>query len=80
MSGLFPALDPLTRNHVVIAEAGPDHRVDARVAVNYYFEKRGPLEFHEFVDYCRQVILVFQTLRELEAVSFRCFDEVLAVQ
>ena len=34
MSRFFPALDPLAGDHVVIAKAWPDHRVDTGVAIN----------------------------------------------
>ena len=77
---LFATLDEVAGNHLVVAQARADHRVDAGIGIDDDLEEGRALELHELLNRLLEVCIVVESFRELEAVGFGRLDEVLAVQ
>src|SRR5207244_853695 len=77
---LLAALDPLPGDHVLVAHAGRDHRVDVRRLVDHHLEEGGAGEADELFEVLRDLGDLAHPPRELEAVGLDRLHEVLLVQ
>ena len=77
---LVATLDEVTGNHLVVAQARADHRVDAGVGVDDDLKKCRALELHECLDRACDVFRFVELFANLKAVGFGSLDEILAMQ
>src|SRR5881409_157010 len=77
---LFAALDPLPGDHVLVAHAGRDHRVDVRRLVDHHLEEGGAGEADELFEVLRDVGDLGHPPRELEAVGLDRLHEILLME
>src|SRR5881392_2788328 len=77
---LLAALDPRPGDHVLVAHAGGDHRVDVRVLVDHHLEEGGAGEGNEGFEPWANVVDLGHALGELEPVGLDRLHEVLLVQ
>src|SRR5919198_4259799 len=77
---LLAALDPLPGDHVPVAHARGDHRVDVRCLVDHHLEEGGPGEADELLEVLRHVGALGHPARELEAVGLDRLHEILLVE
>src|SRR5439155_11860471 len=77
---LLAALDPLPRDHVLVAHAGGDHRVDVRVLVDHHLEERSSGKRHELLEVAADLGNLRHPAREPEAVRLDRLHEVLLVE
>ena len=78
--GVIPADDEITRNHLAVTQAGADHRINAGVRIDDYFQECRSRKLNELLDRVRDIVLVIKAFGVLKTVRLRGFHEILPMQ